>query len=211
MRRTCHLLARCYPKAWRKRYGAEFLDLLSEIQQPTLRDAADIARHVVTAWAATALASSRFAVVVAACFCVLGIINSLAASPDGYRLWQGSALFLASAVFLMPLSAVTGFLASHHRPGLVTGARSGLLLALGSLALPALLLLFFCLRFEASAPHMTLPVEMQNWQRSREWFEHWDRTVRLSWLFSTLGCTLLGALGGGTRRAWHWLRTSSAP
>jgi hypothetical protein len=68
MRTLLRWAARCYPKAWRERYGAEFEALLEDMS-PSLRDVVDVLREVFRArlaapdepWIASMAASSNAA------------------------------------------------------------------------------------------------------------------------------------------------------
>ena len=64
MRRWIELAARCYPAAWRERYGDEFAALLEEAE-PHWRDVWDVLRGALSMQVKTPAAYLKFGVVTA--------------------------------------------------------------------------------------------------------------------------------------------------
>lgn len=199
MRRTCKLLARFYPRDWRSRYQKEF-DQILEDSDPSLKDAALIVSHAAALRLEKAWESTFGPVLILSALAnVIGLANAWVAPASGYALWQSTGKAVLLALALMLLSGICGVQAGRRTGAIPAGAAAGLTLTLLGNVLPVTLLYVICGRMESSAPLST----QAHWMESKEWFQHWGRSLLILTPVTLAGGCILGACGAAGYKIWR--------
>lgn len=192
MRRLCKLLVRLYSRQWRARYGEEFLQLLDD-SKPSLRDALGIVTHAMTENVIL------FPLLAGGLLTLFGLVNVAFAPANPYTLWHSAGRAMLLIVLSVPISVVSGLLASRRQTSIGNGAVAGLLVSLAGNFLPVMLLYWISGRMEGSA----LPFSGATpFLESREVIHHWGRSVALLFPIGMVFSFLAGGLGVLAHRGW---------
>lgn len=206
-------IARLYPRWWRSRYGVEYEEVLLAIPKSGMKDLLDVVRHLGSVWVGTLWRSPYGpALAVAVCVLCLGLANAASSIGGGVAVWRATGVFMLIGLLLVPISGVIGFLTARRAQRPLLGAAGGLSLLVVSLLLPSCILFLVSSYFAASAepfpatkylhlpnpPPPAVVVQVNNdLQVSRDWFEHWRRSVWFTLLFACGAGAIAGGLGGG--------------